>query len=74
MSDPVLNDGAATERDPLGAEASAYATEIAECLGGLMAAVEVSDLAAARTASRRLKQLADALQLLLATGKSIRQP
>jgi hypothetical protein len=72
MSDPVLNDVAATERHPLEAEASAYATEIAECLGGLMAAVEASDLVAARSASRRVKQLADALQLLLATGKPLR--
>jgi hypothetical protein len=57
----------------LQAEVSAYVIEIAECLGALTAALEAADMVSARTASRRVKQLADALQLLLATGKSMRQ-
>ena len=54
-------------------EARAYAAQIAEGLGVLTAALEESDLAGAREASKAIKRAADALRLLLATGKSMRQ-
>jgi hypothetical protein len=57
----------------LQAEAAEYAGEIAECLGVLTAALEESDLVGAREASKAIKRAADALRLLLATGKSMRQ-
>ena len=58
----------------LQAEASEYAAEIERCLDVLNAALEDADLVSARTASKTLKRAADALHLLLATGKSMRQP
>jgi hypothetical protein len=57
----------------LQAEARAYAAQMAEGLGVLTAALEKSDLAGAREASKAIKRAADALRLLLATGKSMRQ-
>ena len=57
----------------LQAEAAEYTAEIAEGLGVLTAALEKSDLAGAREASKAIKRAADALRLLLATGKSMRQ-
>jgi hypothetical protein len=58
----------------LQAEAQEYAVEIERCLEVLNAALEDGDLVSARTASKTLKRVADALHLLLATGKSMRQP
>jgi hypothetical protein len=57
----------------LTAEAAEYAAEIERCVSALKAAFEENDLVSARTASRALKRAADALHLLLATGKSMRQ-
>jgi hypothetical protein len=54
------------------AEAAEYAAEIAQCLDVLSAALEDSDLVGAREASKRIKRAADALKLLLATGKSMK--
>lgn len=57
----------------LQAEAAEYAAEIERCLDVLNAALEDADLVSARSASKALKRAADALHLLLATGKSMRQ-
>lgn len=57
----------------LQAEAGEYAAEIAQCVGVLFAALEEADLIGAREASRTMKRAADALSLLLATGKSMRR-
>jgi hypothetical protein len=57
----------------LQAEAAGYASEIAQGLGILIAALEDADTVAAREASTTIKKAADALRLLLATGKSMRQ-
>ena len=57
----------------LQAEAAEYAAEIARCLEVLNAALEDADLVSARGASKALKRAADALHLLLATGKSMKQ-
>jgi hypothetical protein len=57
----------------LQAEAVEYASEVAQGLGGLIAALEAADIVAARDASTTIKTAADALRLLLATGKSIGQ-
>jgi hypothetical protein len=54
------------------AEAAEYAAEIEQCLDVLSAALEDSDLVGAREASKRIKRAADALKLLLATGKSMK--
>jgi hypothetical protein len=54
-------------------EAAAYAAEIARCVATLNAALEDNDLVSARSASKAMKRAADALDLLLATGKSMRQ-
>jgi len=56
----------------LQAEAAEYAAEMAECLGVLTGALDESDLAGAREASKAIKRAADALRLLLVTGKSMR--
>lgn len=58
----------------LQAEAAEYAAEIARSLGTLNAALEDNDVVSARTAGKQLKRATDALHLLLATGKSMRQP
>ena len=58
----------------LRAEAAEYAGEIARCLGALNGALEHADLTSARKASKAMKDAADALHLLLATGRSMRQP
>ena len=55
-------------------EAKVYAVEIERCVETLSAALEDNDLVSARAASKTLKRIADALHLLLATGKSMRQP
>lgn len=55
-------------------EASEYAVEIARCVGVVSAALEDNDVVSARLASKALKRAADALQLLLATGKSMHRP
>jgi hypothetical protein len=54
------------------AEAAEYAAEIEQCLDVLSAALEDSDLVGARQASKQIKRAADALKLLLATGKSMK--
>jgi hypothetical protein len=56
----------------LQAEAAGYASEIAQGLGILIAALEDADIVAAGEASKTIKKAADALRLLLATGKSMR--
>ena len=56
----------------LQAEAAEYAAEIARCLEVLNAALEDADLVSARAASKALKRAADALHMLLATGKSMK--
>ena len=58
----------------LRAEAAAYSAEIERCVGMLNAALEDNDVVSARSATKMLKGAADALQVLLATGKSMRQP
>ena len=58
----------------LQAEAKAYAVEIEQCVEILNAALEDGDLVSARSTSKALKRAADALHLVLATGKSMRQP
>jgi len=58
----------------LQAEGAEYAAEIARCLDVLNSALENADLVSARQASRTMKHAADALHLLLATGRSMRQP
>ena len=58
----------------LRAEASEYAAEIERCVAVVHASLEDNDLVSARTASKTLKRAADALHLLLATGKSMRHP
>ncbi len=58
----------------LRSEAKEYASEIERCVDVLSAALEDGDLVSARRASKTLKRAADALHLLLATGKSMRQP
>jgi hypothetical protein len=55
-------------------EAAQYAAEIAENLGVLFAALDEADLETAKQATKRIKAAADALSLLLATRKSMRQP
>jgi phosphotransferase system HPr-like phosphotransfer protein len=55
-------------------EAKAYAAEIDRCVEVLSLALEEGDLVSARVAGKTLKRAADALHLLLATGKSMRQP
>lgn len=57
----------------LQAEAAEYASEIGDSLAVLLAALEESDIRTAREASTRIKSAADALRLLLATGKSMRR-
>jgi hypothetical protein len=57
----------------LQAEARTYAAEIERCVAILNAALDDSDLVSARGAGKTLKHAADALHLLLATGKSMRQ-
>jgi hypothetical protein len=57
----------------LQAEAAGYAAEIERCVETLNEALEDGDLVSARGASKTLKRIADALHLLLATGKSMRQ-
>ena len=54
-------------------EAAAYREEIARAVDTLQAALEDNDLVSARGASKVIKRAADALDLLLATGKSMRQ-
>ena len=54
-------------------EAGAYAADIASALGMLQAALEDNDLVSARAASKAMKRATDALDLLLATGKSMRR-
>jgi hemolysin activation/secretion protein len=56
----------------LQAEAAEYAAEIARCLDVLNGALEDGDLVSARKASKTMKHAADALHLLLATGKAMR--
>jgi hypothetical protein len=58
----------------LRAEAAEYAAEIARCLGIVDAGLEENDVVSSRNGSKALKRAADALHLLLATGKSMRQP
>jgi hypothetical protein len=58
----------------LQAEAREYVAEIERCVDILNAALEDGDLVSARSASKTLKRAADALHLLLATGKSMRRP
>jgi len=57
----------------LQAEAAEYAAEIARCLGIANAALQDNDVVSARSAAKALNRAADALHLLLATGKSMRQ-
>lgn len=57
----------------LQAEAKTYVAEIERCVEVLKDAIEDGDLISARTAGKTLKHAADALHLLLATGKSMRQ-
>jgi hypothetical protein len=57
----------------LRAEAAEYAAEVERCIDVLSAALEDNDVVSARRASTALKRAADALHLLLATGKSMRQ-
>ena len=54
------------------AEAAEYAAEIARCLDVLSAALDDADLVGAREASKTIKQAADALQRLLATGQAMK--
>jgi hypothetical protein len=54
-------------------EAAEYAAEIERCLDALDSALEDADLVSAREASKTLKRAADALHMLLATGKSMKQ-
>jgi hypothetical protein len=54
-------------------EAGEYAAGIHQCLEVLSASLEDSDLVGAREASKRIKRAADALKLLLATGKSMKK-
>ena len=54
------------------AEAAGYAAEIEQCLDVLSRALEDADLVGAREASKAIKRAADALKLLLASGKSMR--
>ncbi|HET7694401.1 MAG TPA: hypothetical protein VFK57_01735 [Vicinamibacterales bacterium] len=58
----------------LRAEAAEYSAEIERCVSVLNEALEENDLVSARGAGKALKRAADALHLLLATGKSMRQP
>ena len=58
----------------LQSEAAEYAAEVARAVGMLNAALEDNDVVSSRSASKALKRAADALHLLLATGKSMRQP
>jgi hypothetical protein len=58
----------------LQAEASGYAAEIERCLDVLTAALDENDIVTAREALRTLRRAADALQRLLTTGQSQRQP
>jgi hypothetical protein len=55
-------------------EAAEYAAEIESCLSVLDVALNGADLLSAREASKALKRAADALHLLLTTGKSGRRP
>jgi hypothetical protein len=57
----------------LQAEAAEYAAQSSEGLEVVYAALEDSDVVAAREGSRTIKRAADALRLLLMTGKSMRQ-
>ena len=57
----------------VGTEAGEYAAEIQQWLEALTASLEDSDLVGAREASKRIKRAADALKLLLATGKSMKK-
>jgi hypothetical protein len=54
-------------------EATEYITEVERCLGVLSEALDRGDVPAAREASKGLKRAADALQLLLATGQSMKR-
>ena len=54
-------------------EAKAYVSEIEQSVEILNAALEDGDLISARSAGKTLKRAADALHLLLATGKSMRR-
>ena len=58
----------------LRAEAAEYVAEIERCLTNANAAFDDNDVVSARSASKGLKRAADALHLLLVTGKSMRQP
>ena len=58
----------------LQAEASEYAAEIERCIELVSAALEEGDLVSAREAAKAIKRAADALNLLLTTGKSMRLP
>lgn len=58
----------------LQSEAAEYSAEIARCVEMLNAALQDNDVVSARSASKALKRAGDALHLLLATGKSMRQP
>ena len=57
----------------LQSEAGEYAAEIAQWVGTLNAALHDNDIVSARSAAKALKRAGDALHLLLATGKSMRQ-
>lgn len=54
-------------------EASEYAADIERWTATLRASLDDNDLVSARAAAKGLKRAADALHLLLATGKSMRQ-
>ena len=54
-------------------EATEYITEVERCLSVLAEALDHGDVMTAREASKGLKRAADALQLLLATGQSMKR-
>jgi hypothetical protein len=56
----------------LQAEATEYANQIAECSDRLTEAIDGDDLIGARDATKTIRHVAERLQLLLATGHSMR--
>ena len=55
-------------------EAGEYAAEIERQVAMLRTALADNDVVSARATSKAIKRAGDALHLLLATGKSMRQP
>ena len=62
------------EKTALTAEAAEHAAEMARYLGMLTAAIDHGDAAGARDALKALKRSAEALQFVLTTGLTMKQP